>query len=231
TYEEVIYKDGTTARMWKGDNKVSNGIYVLDRNLKVVGGLSGLAPDEYVYSVRFFGDIAYFVTFRQVDPLFTVDLSNPKEPVLIGSLKIPGFSDYLQGYGEGLLFGFGQSATEEGRVTGLKLSMFDISRPGEVKEVAVKELEGKWSEASYNHKAILASPNKDVIAFATENYYFIYGYHKDKGFYEKAAIDLKDYDYNTRGIYIGDCFYVCTSRGITSYDMNKDYIKIDSLDF
>ena len=231
TYEEVIYKDGSTARIWKGEGEVSNGIYVLDKNLKVVGGLSGLAPEEYVYSVRFFGDIAYFVTFRQVDPLFTVDLSNPERPTLIGSLKIPGFSDYLQGYGEGLLFGFGQSATEEGRVTGLKLSMFDTSNPGEVKEANVKELEGRWSEASYNHKAILASESKDIIAFATENYYFIYGYQKDKGFYEKAAISLKDYDYNTRGIYIGDYFYVCTSRGIASYDMNKDYAEVDSLKY
>ena len=75
------------------------------------------------------------------------------------------------------------------------------------------------------------SPKKDIIAFASENNYFIYGYEKNKGFYEKASIELKDYDYNTRGIYIGDFFYVCTSRGITSYDMEKDFVEVDSLEY
>lgn len=73
----------------------SNSLVILDGNLKKTGAISGIAEDERVYSVRFMGDTAYFVTFRQVDPLFSVDVSDPTSPKIIGSLKIPGFSNYL----------------------------------------------------------------------------------------------------------------------------------------
>ena len=107
----------------------STSIYVLDKSLKVIGKLEDLAHGEKVYSVRFDGKIGYFVTFKQIDPLFTVDLSNPANPTILSELKIPGFSEYLHTFGEGKLFGFGKNTDSAGWATGIKLSMFDVSNP------------------------------------------------------------------------------------------------------
>ena len=108
--------------------------------------------------------MAYFVTFRQVDPLFSVDVSDPTSPKIIGSLKIPGFSDYLFPYGEGKLLGVGRSADETtGAVTGMKLSLFDISNPANVTESFKTEVGNTYSEALTNHKATLADAEKTLL--------------------------------------------------------------------
>ncbi|MCK5233418.1 MAG: beta-propeller domain-containing protein, partial [Candidatus Aenigmarchaeota archaeon] len=92
-----------------------NHVYVLDKSLDIVGRLEDLAPGERIYSVRFMGEKAYMVTFRQVDPLYVIDLSNPKNPNVLGFLKIPGVSDYLHPYDENQVIGVGRDATEDGR--------------------------------------------------------------------------------------------------------------------
>lgn len=202
-----------------------NALYVLDKNLKVIGKIEDLAPDENVYSVRFDGKTGYFVTFKQVDPLFTVDLSNPTQPTVLSELKIPGFSEYLHPFGEGKLFGFGQSATEEGRTNGLKLSMFDVSNPADVSEENVTVLESAFSEASSNHKAIMVDENKNIIAFAAMNYkgeanVYIYGYDKDNGFFLKATTPIGKADLTAaRFIWIDDYFYLVHGFGINSFDL------------
>ena len=89
-----------------------NALYILGKNLEVTGKIEGLAKGEYIKSARFMGDMAYFVTFRQADPLFSVDVSDAANPKVIGYLKIPGFSEYLHPFGDGLLFGLGQDADE-----------------------------------------------------------------------------------------------------------------------
>ncbi|MDR3224962.1 MAG: beta-propeller domain-containing protein, partial [Clostridiales Family XIII bacterium] len=123
---------------WYGDairSSRSTGLYILGMDLKTVGEVNNLAPGEDVYSCRFMGDVAYFVTFRNTDPLFSVDLSYPKQPRVLGKLKIPGFSEYLHPYADGLLFGLGSDADEDtGEVKSLKVSMFDNSQPFNVKE-------------------------------------------------------------------------------------------------
>ena len=91
------------------------------------GRIGGLGKGERVYSVRFVGDTGYVVTFRQIDPLYTLDLANPASPRVLGELKIPGYSAYLHPIGEDLLLGVGQDATEEGRATGTQISIFDVS--------------------------------------------------------------------------------------------------------
>lgn len=126
------YKDHLRVVVTDGD---VNAVYVLDKELKTVGSIDNLAKEERVYSARLMGDIGYFVTFKETDPLFSVDLSDPEKPEIIGSLKIPGFSDYLHPYGEGRLLGIGMNVDEETMVTdGVKLTMFDISDPTDVKE-------------------------------------------------------------------------------------------------
>ena len=108
---------------------------MLNQNLEIIGKIENLAEDERIYSARFFGENGYFVTFRQTDPLFAVDLKDPKNPKILSELKISGFSEYLHFYGEDRMLGIGMEADEEtGRTEGMKLSMFDISNPADVTE-------------------------------------------------------------------------------------------------
>ena len=159
----------------------SNSLYVLDKNLEVTGEIHDLAKDERVYSARFMGDTGYFVTFRQVDPLFSVDLSDPK---IIGELKIPGFSEYLHPYGDGLLLGIGMDVDEEGVTTdGVKLSMFDVSDPSDVKETQNYVLEGMYgTDAGYDYRAVFADVEKNLfgfMAYGDPNEYFVFTYGED----------------------------------------------------
>ncbi len=198
-------------------------LYVLDTAMNVVGSIENIAPDERVYSVRFMGDVGYFVTFRQVDPLFSVDLSVPTEPKILGELKIPGFSEYLHPWGEGMLFGFGKSADENtGAVLGLKLSMFDVSDPANVSQVDCIEIpDSFYSEASYNHKAILVSYDRGIIGFPCDTGYALYTYDDEHGFIQQgiisyeAAVDtdgeglIESYFINQgRGLYVNDYYYI-----------------------
>jgi len=111
-------------------NTTSNNIFTMQSDgdtLEVTGSLTGLALTERLYAARFTGDRAYLVTFRQVDPLFTVDLSDPANPVVAGQLEMPGYSSYLQPIGDNLVFGIGRDADSAGHVNGLKVSLFDVS--------------------------------------------------------------------------------------------------------
>ncbi len=217
----------------------SNSVFVLNRDLEVVGKIEGLADDERVYSVRFDGDTGYFVTFRQTDPLFTVDFFDPENPKILSALKIPGFSNYLHAFDDGLLFGLGMDADEKGSVGFLKLSMFDVSDPANVSEAHKLVIDKVYySSASYNHKAILINSEKNLIAFPTENAYMIYSYDRENGFeLQKSITFSKDggngdknaeyywYYSEMRGLYIGDYMYIvmCGSNNIggaiVSYDM------------
>ena len=213
-----------------------NALYVLDGALKRVGAIEKLAEGERVYSVRFDGEIGYFVTFRQVDPLFTVDLSNPQKPEILSELKIPGFSEYLHPFGEGKLFGFGKSATELGQVEGLKISMFDVSDPENVSENHVTKIDAPWSEASENHKAIMVDVNKNIIAFlGTDNFshtnLYVYGYDSENGFFEKAVCYVNDsYNFGTRFVWINDYFYLVSADGITVFSLDT-FEKLTYLEF
>lgn len=214
---------------------------VLDSELKKVGEIGNLAKGESVYSVRFMGDIAYFVTFRQTDPLFSADLSDPANPKILGELKIPGFSEYMYPYGEGLLLGFGMDADENtGRTGDLKLSMFNISNPANVTEDDKTIVEGcQYSPALSSHKAMLVHPSKNLIAFAAtddwqDEKYMIYEY-TGEGFECKAIIDIKNY-YNyfamtdIRGLFVNDIFYVVSADCLQVFDMDT-FEQVKQIDF
>lgn len=202
-----------------------NNLYILDGNLNQVGKLEDIAKGERVYSVRFDADIAYFVTFKQVDPLFAVNVSNPLDPKILTELKIPGFSEYLHVYNDKYLFGLGKDADLEGRVTGLKISMFDISNKMDISEKFKTLVADKYSysEASYNHKAILVSPEKGFIAFPLNNNYVIYSFNEQEGFEKIGDIkfDSPMYYSNNRGIYIGDYIYALNNKEIKSVNITK----------
>jgi len=134
-----------------------NNVYILDDNLKIVGTLEDLAPGESIYSARFLGDKGYMVTFRQMDPLFVIDVSVPDSPKVLGYLKIPGVSEYLHPYDENHVIGVGRDATAEGRMQGLKLSLFDVSDVANPKELSKYIIgnQGTYSEALNDHKSFL----------------------------------------------------------------------------
>lgn len=226
--------ENTNSEIISYSSETSARLTVLDSELKKTGEIKDLAKGERVYSVRFMGDIAYFVTFRQTDPLFSADLSDPKNPKILGELKIPGFSEYMYPYGDGLLLGFGMDANEQtGRTTDLKLSMFDITDPANVTEQDKTIIDGyNYSTALDNHKAMLVSPSKNLIGFAAQdNYgnikYMIYE-HKDGAFNRKAVLELpyespeevyKYYD-AIRGLFINDSFYLVSDAGLQVFNID-----------
>lgn len=205
-----------------------NNVYVLDKNMKVTGSILKLAKDERIYSARFMGDTGYFVTFRETDPLFSVDFSNPSDPKIIGQLKIPGFSDYLHFYGKDKLLGIGMSTNKEGIAESVKLSMFDISDPNDVKETDVYALEGYYTaEALYDHHAVMIDPAKNLIGFAAESdegsQYSLFQY--EKGFKVVAQIPMGQAGYDVRGVYIDEYFYLVENDRIRAYRIG-DFKKV-----
>lgn len=216
---------------------------VTDNSLTTVGKIENLAEGERVYSVRFMGDIAYFVTFRQTDPLFSADLSDPHNPKILGELKISGFSEYMYPYGDGLLLGFGMEANEQtGRTTFLKLSMFDVNDPTNVTEQDKTVIDGyNYSPALYDHKAMLVSESKNLIGFtAYDNYgnvkYMVYE-HKDGTFNRLAVLEImlnedEVYSYcgSIRGLFIKDNFYLVSQKGLQVFDINT-FLQTASVEF
>lgn len=126
-----------------------------DGGLPEVGRVDGLGVTEQIYAVRYMGDQGYVVTFRQTDPLYVIDLSDPTAPSVAGELKIPGFSSYLHPVGEGLLLGIGQDATEEGQTSGLQASLFDVSDPADPQRLTTLDLGVGYSPVEYDHRAFL----------------------------------------------------------------------------
>ncbi|MCZ7588458.1 MAG: beta-propeller domain-containing protein [Gaiella sp.] len=135
-----------------------------------LGSVGGLGRSERVYAVRFVGDTGYVVTFRQVDPLYVLDLSTPARPAVRGVLKILGYSAYLHPVGDGLLLGIGQDATPEGRVQGVQASLFDVSDPAAPRRLDAFALGKGWSEAEQDHHAFLWWPRASLCVLPVQAY-------------------------------------------------------------
>ncbi len=164
--------------LW-GDVKSTSNVYTFDADMDLEGRLEGLAPGEQMYSARFVGDRGYLVTFKKVDPLFVIDLSDPKNPEVLGELKIPGFSEYLHPYDENHIIGFGKDAAEPDPedlnawrpdfawYQGMKLAIFDVSDVENPKQLHTELIgdRGTNSEVLYNHKALLFDAEKNLLAF------------------------------------------------------------------
>ncbi|MEM8706240.1 MAG: beta-propeller domain-containing protein, partial [Actinomycetota bacterium] len=126
-----------------------------DGELIEVGSVGNMGNGEAVQSVRFVGEVGYVVTFRQIDPFYTLDLRDPENPRVVGELKIPGFSSYLHPIGEGRVLGVGSDADLDGRVTGSKVSIFDVSDPANPEEVAIWSAPGGWNDIGWEHRSFL----------------------------------------------------------------------------
>ena len=176
---EGLFRVATTN--WSSDGgwnftNTSAGVHVLgedDGNLVGVGSVTGLAPGERIFSARFAGDVAYVSTFRQIDPLFVIDLSVPTAPRVVGELKVPGFSTLLQPLDATHLLGIGRDVDPvTGRVLGLQLSIFDVADPSKPTRVATHTYAGdgweSWSPAAWDHHALAWFPAEGILTLPVQ---------------------------------------------------------------
>lgn len=224
--------DGT----WTTRN--DNGVYVLDTTgdtLDVVGSLTGLAPGEHLYAARFVGDTAYLVTFLQTDPLFAIDLSDPTAPTLLGELIIPGFSNYLQPVGEGLLLGVGQEREAGSWNTNVHATLFDVSDPTKLTEITRQFLteNTQWSssDAQFDHHALLYSAEDGLLVVPV----YASGYDPQTGTYRSEQLlkvmrvtasgievlgEIRTDQSVFRTVRIGDVLYAISDSSVTAYNIS-----------
>ncbi len=145
-----------------------NNIYVLNMSLEITGSLEDLASGETIYSARFMGERGYMVTFKQIDPLFVIDLSDPYDPEVLGYLKVTGYSDYLHPYDENHIIGVGKETTDAGEFAwyqGVKISLFDVtdvSNPVEIDKLEIGD-RGTDSPVLRDHKAFLFDRTRNLL--------------------------------------------------------------------
>lgn len=226
-YKENL-RIATTYYSYKHDVDVSN-IYVLNKDLELIGALEDIAYDEQVKSVRFMGDTGFVVTFRNTDPLFTLDLSDPTAPETVGEVKLPGFSSYLHPVGDGLVVGLGYDGDEENAdFSSLKVSLFDVSDMKNPEEVDTFVLKDVSSEALYNPKSFIYYPEENLIGFPVQHYdsRTVLSYKLLKIENGKISNHL-GYVHETermtgdvfRGTYIGQLLYTIDNYNVCEFDI------------
>lgn len=234
----------TTTGDYSGNTE--NNIFVLDESLDQISSLTDLAPGESIYSVRFYGETIYMVTFVEVDPLFVIDASDPYHLSVLGELKIPGYSNYMQLIGDNLLLAIGnETYTDSGSVipAGLKIAVFDVSDPENpvlVSSLVYGDSYGS-SSVSYNPKNLLINMNRGLIGLPVSfdkisknnEYEYEEGFlllHIDSAgnLTQECLFNELCYEYSEyRGVYIGDTLFVLCDSEIASYSL-LDYSQLDS---
>jgi len=222
-----------TTSLW--DQASVNKLSVLDMSLNIVGKLSNIAKGERIYSARFMGDRCYLVTFRQVDPFFVIDLSNPGKPKVLGYLKIPGFSGYMHPYDENHIIGVGKQDNK------VKLSLFDVTNVTAPRETAKFIVQGEWSDSTVltDHKAFLFDKSKQLLAFpvsinrievegdqySTKGFWqgaYVFDISLSNGFVLKGKVTHLEYDADLwdnrysvrRELYIDNVFYTVSDMKV-----------------
>ncbi|MBU0648389.1 beta-propeller domain-containing protein [Patescibacteria group bacterium] len=203
-YNQHLRVATTTGQNWWGVPFVStssesvNDVYVLDDNLKITGQVLDMGEGERIYSARFIGDMGYVVTFRETDPFYVLDLSNPNKPVKSGELKIPGYSSYLHPISDDIILGVGKEESE------VKLSMFDVSDPENPTETAKYKLNEYWSDILDTHHAFLLDDQHQIFFIPGSYGGYIFSYADDKLELKKAVDDISA----RRALYIDDYLYI-----------------------
>ncbi len=224
-----------------------NNLYVLDNGMQISGAILGFAPNERIYSARFMGDRGYVVTFRQTDPLFVFDLSDPANPRITGELKVPGFSSYLHPISDNVILGVGSDVKDvyvkdnngnevviSQQTGGIKLSLFDVSDMGKPREIDSLVIgERGYTELEYNHKAAMFKENQSLLAFpaSLSSYDYqqnwegalvvSYGGNQLTELSRIAAAQAEDGYYGGFGqrlVYIGNTVYYAQGHIIRSFD-------------
>ncbi len=201
-----------------GQSSTANDIYILDGGLRQVGALLDLGQGERIYSARFDGARGYLVTFRQTDPFFVLDLSDPKAPRKAGELKIPGYSSYLHPLGNNLVLGLGRQDAS------VKLSLFDVTTPDNPVDVSDYLLDEYWTPAADNHHAFLADPAHKAFFLPGGKGGYIFSYDGGALTLAHAAND----DGIQRAVYLGDYLYVIGRDSVYVYS-EKDWSRVKTL--
>jgi uncharacterized secreted protein with C-terminal beta-propeller domain len=183
--------------------------------LNQVGVVGGLGRGEQIYSVQFVGPRGYVVTFRQVDPLYTLDLSDAAHPRLAGELTMTGYSSHLQPIGDDRLIGIGQEATAAGRSTGTQVSLFDVSDPAAPKRLARYSIPGGWSEAEFQPHALLWWPATRTLAVPVNQSGLVLKVG-DTGLTRAGTISGAV----RRNLVVGDVLWSVTDTGLQAADLS-----------
>jgi uncharacterized secreted protein with C-terminal beta-propeller domain len=197
-------------------------------SMEQVGQVSGLGRDENIYAVRFVGDQGYVVTYRQVDPLYVIDLSDPTSPSVAGELKIPGYSAYLHPISEGLLLGVGQDGDLDGRTLGTQVALFDVTDPENPRQIDKVTFPGAYSGAEWDHHAFLYWPHSDESGVMVIP---LPGQKGDQWWNGSVAIEIDEgrvsatseltqAGYVLRNLVVGDQLLTVSDLGVQSYDLD-----------
>ncbi len=221
----------TSQPPWDGSGGPSSSSVVVlaeqDGRLVERGRLDGLGLDERIYAVRYFGDLATVVTFRQTDPLYVLDLSDPARPRQLGELKVPGFSTYLHPVGDDRLLGVGQDADASGRVTGFQLSLFDLSDLSAPTQVHRLSLGEGWSPASEDSRAFTYDPQRRLVLLPFTSWQPTTGQSTSSALavqvtadrlVETARLTVPGLDMVERVVSGQDATYAVTARGVVAAD-------------
>ena len=185
-----------------------NDLYVLNDNLNIVGKVLDLGEGERIYSTRFIGEEGYMVTFRETDPFYVFDLSNPRKPEAVGELKIPGYSSYLHPLTQDLILGVGREDSN------VKLSLFDVTDPSDPQEVSKYTLDESWSDALETHHAFLQDSKFGVFFMPGGRGGYVFSYADNEISLEKAVANVVA----KRALYINDYLYVIGEDEIVVLD-------------
>ncbi|MBU4481504.1 beta-propeller domain-containing protein, partial [Patescibacteria group bacterium] len=203
-----------------GRGESSNDVYVLDNNLKILGQVLDLGLTEKIYSVRFIEDKGYVVTFRQTDPFYILDLSNPKNPIMAGELKIPGFSSYLHPLDQTHILGIGMEGSQ------VKISLFDVSNKNNPIELDKYILDEYWSEVANNYHAFLLDEKHKIFFLPGSKGGYVFSYFsRPECPASQKCLSSAEYRLNLkkaisqnsvkRAIYINDYLYIIGEDKIT----------------
>ncbi|MFA5925960.1 MAG: beta-propeller domain-containing protein [Parcubacteria group bacterium] len=196
-----------------------NDVYVLGDNMKTEGSVIDLGKGERIYSVRFIEDKGYVVTFKQVDPFYVIDLSDPMNPEKKGELKIPGYSSYLHPISKERILGIGE---EDNRV---KISLFDVSVPANPIEIAKYNLNEYYSEISQTHHAFLLDAKHKIFFLPGAKGGYVFSYAGDKINLAKTVSENQI----KRAVYIDDYLYMLGDNKLIVLD-EKNWEKTGDLD-
>lgn len=230
------FRIATTDYNVKSDLDVSS-LYVLDENLRVIGKLENIAHDEQIKSVRFMGDTAYVVTFKNTDPLFAVDLSKPNAPKILGEVKLPGFSRYLHPLSGNLLVGIGYDGDEESAdFSKIKISLFDVSDKKNPKELTSHIIKNAYCNVDSSDAKAFVTIDENTFGIPviyediSNDYYYLKPAFKtfsvkDGKFVEKNVYvhSSKEEDcYLFRGTFIGKYVYTISEDTVKQFDMESE---------
>lgn len=242
-YQNLLRVATSTGNWWSAAG-TGNNVYCLgqgEKGLEILGRLENLAPGESIYAARFMGPRGFLVTFREIDPLFTLDLSDPTAPKAVGELKIPGFSTYLHPLGENHLLAIGQSGRINGLgISGVQLSIFDVGDFAHPTLRFQQEIgdPSTWSEGQYNHKAFTYWADNGLLAIPVNLYEHLTpsaapwerGQHTFSGLYVYRVDPATGFNLQgristssvptiepwIRGLFVADRAYAVTPLGISS---------------